>query len=492
MFNSFSEIQEALKMFSFESKMNLSQIESGKTMDDTGSFSYDPNNLSKIAFPWEIETFVILSCMSVETDNKPLVRQKFIDSINHIRNYIDNNLITHKGTDTFAEWFIITCSQVQFECQKNHMFLFYRYQYYFTYKDSNIDMDSLFRTKFDFAHHEFLLLSQLMWFAFSIKMDCSEYLSEIYSKYREHIIKHLSISREEYNKLFIETGKSIENCVYSIRPSYSYPFIQFGENHYLPTPHLLFQAVTTSMLYRLTENNDSLRKTIGKTVFESYLEMISQNSCLYDEIYSEHVYYVPGSKVENRTLDLLTRIGDSFILFDSKSFTPKSALRLFSEKAYNDDIERLAKAVAQVYIHLTTKFRTLYYPFTYEKSRISDDKVFGIVIVQDEPHFFMDSIYDKAITIIENKLDNQSVEVEYLKKHVGLLSIYDYERIVFCKNDIVSLLEKRKNDAYHNFDLNFTDIIKDENFLRYRDVFLQETLKIAGSFLSKRGNIPTS
>ena len=322
-------------------------------------------------------------------------------------------------------------------------------------------------------------------------MDCSNYLSGIYSKYHEHIIKHLSISREEYNKLFIETGKTIENCVYSIRPSYSFPFIQFGNNHYLPTPHLLFQAVTTSMLYRLTENNDNLRETIGKTVFESYLEMISKNSGMYDEIYAEQIYHVSGSKVENRTLDLLTRIGDSFILFDSKSFTPKSALRLFSENAYNADIERLAKAVAQVYIHLKTKFRIQYYPFNYEKSRVSDDKVFGIVMVQDEPHFFMDSIYVKAIAIIKEKLNIQTVDVEYLKKHIGLLSIYDYERIVFCKNDIVSLLEKRKNDIYHNFDLNFADIIKDDCFLRYRDEFLQETLKIANSFLSKRENNPT-
>lgn len=481
MFKNFAEIQKALKENSFESKMNIAQMESARTMDSSGSFSYPTHGLAGMALPWEIETFVILSCMSTETDSKPLEREKFIDSINFIRNYIDKNLIKLKGTEAFAEWFIIACSQVQFECQKNHMFLFYRYHYYFTYTDSELNMDSIFKSKFEFSHHDYLLLAQLMWFAFSIKMECQKYISGIYAMYHDHIIKHLSISREDYNDLFIETGSSIENCVYSIRPSYSYPFIKYGEDHYLPAPHLLFQAVTASMLYRLTENDNNLRETIGKNVFESYLEMISRKSCLYDEIYQEQIYDA-DSKVENRTLDLLTRIGDTFILFDSKSFTPKSALRLFSENAYGADIERLAKAVAQVYFHLTTKFRKKYYPFDYDKNLISDDKVYGIVIVQDEPHFFMDSIYDKARTIIEKKDPN--VNVEYLKKHIGLLSIYDYERIVFCKNDIVNLLRKREDDPYHNFDLNFADIIKDESFLEYREGFLKETLKIADSLIS--------
>ena len=203
------------------------------------------------------------------------------------------------------------------------------------------------------------------------------------------------------------------------------------------------------MLYRLTENNNSLRESIGKNVFEAYLEMISQNCGLYDEIYSEQVYMV--GKEENRTLDLLTRIKDTFVLFDSKSFTPKSALRLFSEKAYIADIKRLAEAVAQVYFHLTDRFRKKYFPFNYDSDKVTDDNVFGIVIVQDEPRFFMDSIYKKAIEIIEE--NDMIADVGFLKKHIGLLSIYDYERIVFCKSDIVDLLHRREEDTYHNFDL---------------------------------------
>lgn len=118
MYNSFSEIQEALKAYSFESIMNLSQIESAKTMDISGFFSNPEKGLAGIALPWEIETFVILSCMSMQNEKKPLARQAFIDSINYIRNYIGKNLLKHKGTEAFLEWFMITYSQIEFECQK--------------------------------------------------------------------------------------------------------------------------------------------------------------------------------------------------------------------------------------------------------------------------------------------------------------------------------------------------------------------------------------
>lgn len=479
MYKSFTEIQEALRAYSFESIMNLSQIESAKTMDISGSFSNPAKGLTGIAFPWEIETFVILACMSMQNDKKPLAKQFFIDSINYIRNYIDENLFKHKGTEAFSEWFMITYSQIQFECQKNYMFLFYRFNHYFTYSDNEFDMNSEFKSKFGFPHRDFLLLAQLLWFAFSVKMSCPKFVSGINQMFNKHIVNSLSISREDYNELFLKTGLSVENCAYSLRPSYSYPFISEKNNIYLPTPHLLFQAVTTSMLYRLTDNNNKLREKIGKNVFEDYLEMLSQKSGIYDEVIPEQVYNVDGAKIENRTLDLMTRIKDTIILFDSKSFTPKSALRLFSEDAYNKDVKRLAEAVKQVYTHLTVKFKKQYYYFTYDINSIIDNNVYGIVIVQEDPNIFMKRIYDKAKELLVD--DGIIANMDFMKKHIGLLSIYDYERIIMCKNDIVNMLHKRENNPYYNFDLNFEDEIKDETYLKFRYTFLQEAMRIAKS-----------
>lgn len=478
MFNSFSEVQESLKHNSFESKMNYAQIESAKSMNPLGSFAYDPMKLVGKVFPWEIEAFTILSSMSLDDDNKVLDRQSFMNAINHIRDFIPPDLLKYKGKNAMAEWFIITCSQVQFECQKNYMFLFYRYNYYFNYVNNAVNMKSLFKEKFGFEHYEYLTLAQLLWFSFTLNFtvfDRQRFMTAINRRYHEHIAKYLTITREEFNAAFLRTGNSIENCVYSLRPSYSYPFIKFNDCIYLPTPHLLFQAVTTSMLYRLTENDASLRETIGKNVFEGYLEMISRNSGLFDEIYEEQVYKV--GKKEHRSLDLLTRINDTFILFDSKSFTPKSALRLFSEKAYTDDIKRLAKAVAQVYYHLKDRFCKQYFPFSYDCNLVAEDNVFGIVIVQEEPHFFMDSIYDVARKLIEK--DGIIIDIDYLKKHIGLLSIYDYERIIFCKCDIVNLLCRREEDPYHNFDLNYIDNVQDENYRSFQENFLQECSEMA-------------
>ena len=293
------------------------------------------------------------------------------------------------------------------------MFLFYRFNHYFTYFDNELDMNSEFKSKFGFPHHDYLLLAQLLWFVFSVKTPCPKLVSGINRKFNKHIVNYLSISREDYNELFLKTGLSVENCAYSLRPSYSYPFISENNHVYLPTPHLLFQAVTTSMLYRLTDKNNALREKIGKIVFEDYLEMLSRKSGIYDEIIPEQVYNVDGSKVQNRILDLLTRINDTIILFDSKSFTPKSALRLFSEDAYSKDIERLAEAVAQVYTHLTVKFVKQYYYFTYDVNNVSDNNVYGIVIVQEDPHFFMERIYNKAKEQLEK--DGIIVNMEFIK-----------------------------------------------------------------------------
>lgn len=46
---------------------------------------------------------------------------------------------------------------------------------------------------------------------------------------------------------------------------------------YIPSPYLIINAVTESMLNRITFQDNKLRRTIGKEVIESYLyDIISQ------------------------------------------------------------------------------------------------------------------------------------------------------------------------------------------------------------------------
>ncbi|MBQ4602803.1 MAG: hypothetical protein IJB24_08080, partial [Clostridia bacterium] len=193
---------------------------------------------------------------------------------------------------------------------------------------------------------------------------------------------------------------------------------------------------------RLTDKDSAKMTCIGKEVYEDYLYKIINESEIFDEVISEQTYKLHGK--ERRTADIMTRKNNNYIFFDSKSFTPKIAIRTFSEEALKKDIERLSEACIQMYKHIRNKFPNEYNYFHDKPCELSIN-IFGIVVVQENPFILGDKLY--PIVASHLNIDLDSDEFEWLHTHIGIVSIYDIEKYCFTKTDMCSSLNKTKEEC---------------------------------------------
>ena len=240
------------------------------------------------------------------------------------------------------------------------------------------------------------------------------------------------MTREQYKKELEQFAQSKEDYKYCLRPSYSYPFIEYQDEVFLPTPHLLIQSITTAMMNRLTFDNLELREKIGKNACEEYLWKIVEESDLFDEVVSEYEY----SKGQ-RTIDLITRKGKDVLLIDSKLFSPKVSLRTFNEDAYIKDEDRIVKALRQAYIHAHDKFGYEYNPFFPEI-----DDVYAIVVVYQDGYNDLGAIYEKTAHSLS--IDSCSEEYEWLWHHIGFTDVATFERFMLTKTDVFQEIRSRE------------------------------------------------
>lgn len=488
----FNRIPSILKRYSFESKMNTAQFYSRQLMNYSGAQRYS----SRIPLPWEMEAFVLYSIYSKEWKYDKISSKSFWRIMNSIRNYFPPKLEKYKGTTQFLTWFKITAASTQFYSQQNYMFLFYRYNYYFSYHNDEINMNDVFINKFHHEHYDYLLMAQSLWLAMMSEPETvfSAIMPLILAYYRDHISK-LAISRSEYIMQMDNYSGSFEDYLYSFRPSYSYPFIEYENHYYLPTPHLLFQSVCGSMMYRLTEGNEDLRRKIGKEVFESYLLKIIIDSNEFDQVLPEHDYEF--KEEQKKTVDVMAIKDATIVLLDRKSYVPKSKLRLISEDALNDDVSRIAKAIVQVYKHTRNRIGKEYYYFEKKKDYIDfENDIFGMVIIEEDGYLPEEETYNSAALTL--KLD--ASETEWLRKHIFVLSLYDLEKILFANQSLISFLRKKAEnpdyiidypcyiecEAINSFRKNFCDEMQKRTWNLVKDI---DDKNVLAEFYSKMKSI---
>lgn len=119
------------------------------------------------------------------------------------------------------------------------------------------------------------------------------------------------LSREDFSNKIDEYAYNIYDYLHCVRTSYIFPFIEYKDVVHLPLLHCLTRAITYSLLYRLTDKNDELRKVFGKNVLGNYLYNIVYESNLYEEVLKEHEYYI--HKALMKTPDAMVRNGKEYL-----------------------------------------------------------------------------------------------------------------------------------------------------------------------------------
>lgn len=440
-----------LKRYKFEDKLHQAEVYSRKLMNP--DVQGNPSKVREQILPWELECFVSLAIKAVEWKYDDLDKSSFIQIMNGIRAAYHPALQKKAGSEQFVRWFMMVTSATQFDYSESYWHKLYRYTYYFSYVSEKINMPEEFQKKFGIDFQSVISFSLALWMMYITEVkDVSLGKKELMSKYPQ-VVSLLTMSRDSFIAELDSLTSDPMDYIYCLRPSYSFPFVKYKEETYLPLPHLLIRASTSSLMFRLTDGNDELRKVVGNEVLESYLfHLIS--TCPEFEHIEKEIVYTKGKLQNQRSADVMTNIGDQIICFDSKSFAPKVALRIFSEEAYSAELIRLGKAVKQMYEQIHNKFGVEYTPFDVPVNE-NRSNIWGIVVVLENPFIPLDDIYAEAARLL--KMNLNAAEYEWLKGHVGIVALSAIEYQIFSSEDILSVVKQNASTKCYN-DYWFSDM----------------------------------
>lgn len=443
------DICRILKRYSFDEKMRISNHYSRQVININGDIEVD-RMLDKI-HPWELETFILMSIRATPEYNHGDFQgknlNKFLKIINAIRAYEHPKLSSKHDSIHFGEHFMVATGLIQFDIQESKHYKMYRYNYIFNFVNDNVNMTQEFLNKFGTEYREFLDFGSYMIFLFGSHLrfngDVVNYLANVMFPNAFH---ELSISLESYKEELNRITPNVEDYITCLRPSYKYPFIMANDKIYFPLPHLIGRATTSSLLYRLTEANNSLRDKLGKDVLESYLIKILEEALIYDEIYPEKEFEMEHHN-RAKTLDAMVRIDEEYLMLDCKAAVPHIGLRIFDEKIYQNEIKGLTKNVIQVYKHLR-KFLPNYKSYNpYDgKPQIEKEHLWGMTVVLEDSYVKRELVYKAAANELGIEIDSE--EYIWMITHVKVTNLYDVERFCFTGRSLVDGLKAQIEHGY--------------------------------------------
>ena len=478
MYKTFDEIITQLRKYSFSDKIAFLFNNALEISSVAGIDLHRDNEI----FPWELEFLVELSLFAIEDSNcEPINTQEMAKIATFIRNYRHSHF--QEISDTFISDVMMVLAATQFKVQENIYNRLFRFWFYFSFKNNELDMEKEFKNTYGCDYYEFMTFAMLIRFYISRELAGKTYATArdiwvfILSHY-EHIVKQLSITREQYvNDQSEKNNGCIENGYYGFNYIHSYPFVIEKEALYMPLPYLIVDAVTDSLFTRLTYGNDNLRERIGKQTAESYLTYILTDGKVYDEVYKEVEYYIGKKRIESP--DVMIRKGSKICVFDSKLSTPGINIRQFDSKEIDKIVSRHADFVVQTYNRI--KEFKYYNPFSKEIDYTEDD-IFGIISVHEDSYVLKERVYNRAI----DKLGLKKEDADYLVSHVFVLPLSQIEKYALYSRDIFPAIIDRRDDSNTWMDFNIVDcgsvsesnrIPAYENFMLYEEDLMMQVAR---------------
>lgn len=434
------KLVKRIRRFSFESKMHMIQEKSfalGKRM-----MRKSPAEMREYELPEELEALAMFSVLCGEWNgNQACFGEKdYTSFINFIRKKSDFLISDLDGEDYLNHLFPLLSAR-QFWWQENLFFRFYRFHSYFGMRTAGLDMPKEFYDYFGFQYQDAISLTIDLFSSMEMIHrsgdfeGCQNQVEKIIKKYQKAFAS-LCKPRNEALEIVHKFASSESDYYSCLSPFVLYPFIEYENSVYFPVIYDLILAITDSLMFRIHTDRPWVKKKMNE-VYEQYLFQIVKGSDLFDEVVRECEY----DRGQKKTLDVLARKGESYLLLDSKSYTPKASLRTYNDNALNNDIERIAEGMVQVYKHIRYRFGSEYNPFN---TVINRDHVFGILALQTDSFISRNTLYRKAAGIAEIAVN--SSEFTWRRHHVLISDMRILENNLFTSTDILDQCEKTSED----------------------------------------------
>jgi hypothetical protein len=432
-----------LEQYSFDSKMIIcqrfaSRIMSSSEVDMLLAFNQN-------IMPWELETFAAFSVI-YDVDNVMLDidMDAFSRIITRIRNYRHPELTMAEVNSTYSDTFFMVSALQQFSVQRAFLTKLFRYNYIFNFSNAKINMKEQFYRKFLTPHIDFAVFAYIVFVYCSkdanIKGQEKSRLKILEKAFKmDCVLKTLSIEKEAYKneleKLYKDTAL---DYYYGLKIQYVFPLVSGADFTYIPIPYLVINAVTESLLNRLTFGNKELRNVFGKEVIENYLFDIYKEVSGVTWISPEFPYFCGKEKM--LTSDVLVAEGNYCTFYDTKALSPSLKLRQFDQNEINKDIELYAKSILQVYQQI----------LNYSKGCFNLDKnyefknIFGVVVVLEDAVVSREKVYNMAFEIWREKTgDIKKSDKDYIHSHIKVVPLSQIECMVLQNKSFLTCLLKQ-------------------------------------------------
>lgn len=476
---------EVLKNFSFESKMLISQQFSSRIMNGSEvdmSLAYSENIM-----PWELEIFTAYSVIFDDKDAfEKIDYETFARTITYIRNYWDTKWNEVEEDGTYPHAFMMRATIQQIPVQGLILQKLYRYNYIFNFQNDILNMKNVFSSKFgtnylDFeftAFATFLLLSKVS------NDKTNPYLRQkalckLFSN--KPVMSVLCIDKTNYvNEMRKLYKDDLIKLYYGLKAHYWWPFIEGTDSIYIPSPFLVINAVTDSMLNRLTLGDDKLRRQIGKEILEQYLFDIYSQVSTVSWASKEIEYYVGRNLLLSP--DVIIAENEYCCFFDTKEMVPSLKIRELDSEEIQNDIEIYAEAVKQIYTQIINCIKGHFkLDKEYEKN-----KIFGVIIMLEDIALSRQEMYDKSIELIRAQYSElNEEEKQYIRSHIKIVSLRQIELMVLQNSSFLPCLLKQENDPDHWNDLNFVIPTTDNGLIDSYQLYCDTMKKNFYSFVKK-------
>ena len=453
-----------LENFTLESKLLICQRYSSRIM--CCSMVDMAKAYSENIMPWEIEAFAAYSIVyDNENATAVLDSETFANVITLIRNYWHSGLTEAENSGQYPEAFIMISSLQQLPVQGVFLQKLYRYHYFFTYQNENVDMRKVLLDKMGVSYEQLEEFAFLTFIGFSKEaqdaipaLRLQSALTKVFSD--NEVLSLLSIEKEDYKKeLFSLYQNNVIDQYYGLKIQYVYPFVSGKDFTYIPSPYLVINAVTESMLNRVTFKDDKIRRVIGKEVIESYVyEIISQLSTV-TWITQEFEYQKGRGSVLSS--DVISAEGDKVIFYDTKSITPSLKLRKFDAVEIEKDIRIYAENVIQIYNQIKNYLQGL---FQLDKS-YSKDNIFGIVVVLEDAVVSRKKVYDKVYAILQETDNLTEDEKNYICSHIKVLPLCVIESMVLQNTSLLPELLAQLDKPERWYDYTYSNPTTDNGII---------------------------
>lgn len=472
----FYEGLNKLKNYSFESKMLLCEHFSQQLM--TSNNLDLPGNINGV-MPSELEIFMLYSALFDDNQSSLTIDDHtFSEIINAIRNFQHPKWDELQETGNYADYFLMISGLTQFAVQGNISQRFCRYNYFFNFKNDEINMQEKFRDKFHCSYEQFRKFAFSVYLIFSDKENRTDikaiFLSFLMEKYNE-AEKQLIITKESYKKSVKDLlGDNLIDYYYGLKIQYLFPIIETEDSLYFPIPYLLINSTTDSLLHRLTEGEPDIRRIIGKTVLEQYLYDLYSEIENIDFIYKEKKYSI--GKEELLSPDLMVIENDYCMMYDTKLSVPSSSMRILDEVSINKAINIAAENVKKIYLQIINYDQG---HFKLDK-KICKNNVFGIIVQLEDYYISRVSIYEKARQILkEKKYILSDEEYEFMCSNIKIVGLSAIESVLFQGQSYLNYLVTNKLDRDKWFDRflsNEQEIEKSTSVIKSIDDFVKKEL----------------